>query len=138
MEPIIYLDDWDLGIELIDEQHRGLVDLINRLMTMRDQEESTDLVAEALEELSEYIFCHFHEEEVLMEYADYPGLEAHRQLHGEFVQKVLNYQKRFRQGEKKLEAKMLVFLSGWLVSHIQGEDARFAPYVHARGDQNPS
>ncbi len=133
MEPVVFKEEWDLGIGSIDAQHRDLVELINSLIRMRQMKDPREMVAEVLDELHDYVFTHFHDEEELMERAGYEDLENHRRLHAEFVQKLLTFNKSFRQGKANLDASILVFLSGWLVNHIRGEDPRYAAVVKEKG-----
>lgn len=131
MEKIEFTKDLELGIDLIDAQHRRLIDLINSLVEMNATGASRDALAEVLDELSQYIFEHFEAEEAFMLEAGYRGLAAHREQHAAFVKKCIGFQGKFRAGEARLEADILIFLAGWLVHHISGEDRRYVTHCRA-------
>lgn len=125
VEKIVFTDDLKLGVELIDQQHERLVDLINNLIEVGPDEGDRKMVGETLDELSDYIFKHFKEEETIMQQVEYPGLEEHRKLHKEFVKVTMDFNKRFRMKEEGLGVEMLLFLSSWLIDHIKGEDPNY-------------
>ena len=70
----------EVGLPMIDEQHRQLFDLAATFRGAGDQIR----VLKSLAMLTEYVKVHFREEEELMASCHYPDLEAHRRLHGEF------------------------------------------------------
>lgn len=66
------------GIIALDDEHRQLIDQINRLYeAIRDKQEETAL-NDSLKMLEYYTLTHFqHEENLMMEYG-FPGLEEHK------------------------------------------------------------
>jgi hemerythrin-like metal-binding protein len=60
--------NFETGLESIDNQHRSLVDLINRFGDLSSEEgnASTELLQETINQLGTYARFHFKEEEVLM------------------------------------------------------------------------
>lgn len=130
MTYLVWTDDLDTGIDVIDGQHRRIVDYINKL---RDAHERGDraLLGAAIEETVDYTLSHFGFEEALMEDAGYEFLRPHKRVHELFTKRVAEYQLRFKAGEDVSE-EMLSLLSRWLFSHIRSDDASFAKTHHTK------
>ena len=98
MPRMVWQDDLNTGIKVIDNQHRRIVEMINHLhdaMAHRDRQEIGDI----LDELVDYTLSHFTFEESLMEDAGYEFTRAHKRVHEVFVKRVSDYRLRFRAGE---------------------------------------
>ena len=118
------------GIELVDRQHRGLVDLVNEaapLLVGRETAGGGDIDA-LLERLSDYAATHFRDEEDLMAAAsiDPSYLEHQSRCHHSFEDDI-----RLLRREMQLEGQingqhLLRFLASWLTFHILVEDQRMA------------
>ena len=119
--------DLDTGIDIIDSQHKRIVEYINEL---HESQETLDRskVGEVIEELVDYTVSHFAFEESLMEKAEYPYLDPHKRVHGLFIKKVGSFVERFKAGEDVTE-ELLTMLQRWLVNHIKNEDGDYADIV---------
>ncbi len=117
------------GIELVDDQHRRLVELIDAVAPMLSGGSST--LAEAtplLDQLFGYASIHFSDEEELMAAGGVAAtyLEEHHQLHASFVDELTRMREQAEHGEGLDGSQLLRFLSGWLTFHILGEDHQMA------------
>ena len=123
--------DWspalDTGIDIIDSQHKRIVDYINQLHDAR-QDDDRERVGDVIEELVDYTISHFAFEESLMENAGYPFLAPHKKVHGLFVKKVERFVQRFEAGEDVTD-ELLGMLQKWLVNHIRNEDGDYTGVV---------
>lgn len=121
--------DWDdalnLGIESIDEQHRGLVALVNELHAALTSGAAVCPAESLVESLKTYAVEHFGTEEGYMLAAQSPELPVHRAEHEAFKIAVAHYEDRCAKGEATPE-RMLAFLKTWLTEHIAGMDQRMA------------
>jgi hemerythrin len=121
---------YDTGIEMVDRQHRHLVDLANRLFeACRDPQ--ADLKAgfhTALKESIAYVHKHFSDEEGLMREAAYPELAAHREQHAAFVQQIIASVQDFESGKAFVPNNFVRFLRDWLLEHIAISDKAFARF----------
>ncbi|MDR0563928.1 MAG: bacteriohemerythrin [Azoarcus sp.] len=126
-------DEFVLGIESIDKQHRWLVDTTNRL---HDELESNRLdpaeIKEILEGLVDYTVNHFIAEEDLFNRYGYPAENAHRMRHDEFARHALELLLKFEKGASVSE-DVLEFLQSWLVDHILKEDKAYVPFLKEKG-----
>jgi len=126
-------DEFVLGIDSIDKQHRWLVDMTNRLhdelaFHCPKQEE----LKKVLEGLMEYTVNHFIAEEDLFNRYGYPEEHAHRARHDEFSRHALELLLKCESGEQ-VSGEVLEFLQTWLVKHILKEDKAYVPFLKEKG-----
>src|SRR5664279_2066254 len=93
MASLHWSSDLDTGIDVIDKQHRRIVDYLNEL---NDANESGDqgVTNHVLGELVDYTPTPFAFEEELQEKANYPFLKAHKRVHEIFTKRVGEFLKR--------------------------------------------
>lgn len=133
MALLVWQDDLNTGIEVIDHQHRRIVEMINQLHAAHASLRRL-AVAEVIDELIDYTLSHFAFEEELMEEAGYPFSLAHKRVHEVFGKRVGEYRLRFQAGEDVCD-ELRSMLSRWLFNHIRGDDQAYAPQVIAHLDQ---
>lgn len=111
---------YEMGIGVIDNQHKRIVEYINELhealISNNDDAISTVLIA-----LTDYTVSHFAFEESLMEQAGYAFLEPHKKVHEKFIVTVSRYVDDFNRGED-IVGKLMAELQIWLTHHILHDD----------------
>jgi methyl-accepting chemotaxis protein len=122
-----------LGIDEVDNQHKRLADLINKLHSVMKERKSNSETGKILNELVEYAKVHFNDEENLQKQANYPDYENHKQTHVNLVEKIVHFQKEFHQGNTMLSMEIMNFLKDWLINHILGIDKKYVPYMKKAG-----
>ena len=127
MEKLKWSSELDTGVDVIDGQHRRIVDYINELQEAKDSLDKQG-VQNVIDELVDYTVSHFSFEESLMEQAGYPFLGPHKKIHELFVKKVSTFVERFKNGEDVAD-DILVMLRKWLVNHIKNEDGDYVEAV---------
>ncbi|MCX7066578.1 MAG: bacteriohemerythrin [Methylococcales bacterium] len=122
-----------VGIQEIDEQHKVLINLINRLFdeTIINQA-AIGVTEEILDELIQYTIVHFAVEESLFRIFDYPAIDTHMGHHADLKAQVLELQKKIKQG-LAVNSELLLFLKKWLTNHILQEDKQYAPFLIKQG-----
>lgn len=117
-----FTDKYRTGIEMVDEQHRRLFEIIaetNDLIRAELLHDKYDEIMKILGELRDYTVKHFHDEEEYMERIGYDGLERQRNAHQAFVDKLNGINLDEVDDNQQQYLKELVeFLLGWLVNHI--------------------
>jgi diguanylate cyclase (GGDEF)-like protein/hemerythrin-like metal-binding protein len=123
--PIAHIDwkhDWDSGDQLIDRQHRGLLDLANEIISLSlstsQREPALALLARILQEIQE----HFDYEESVLERIRYSGLDAHRTSHRLLAKRVIELKDEVMRGEAQTISIFVFVLEEVVVGHIQQED----------------
>ena len=130
-----WTDDFLTGIEIVDRQHRRLVELINAAAPVL-QDFTPELQDERLTIFSgllDYTGVHFHTEEELMRVhgIDARVLDHHRQTHARLLQEILEWQARLSRADALAGQEFLAFLAGWLLFHVLGEDQAMGRQVRA-------
>lgn len=115
-------DGFACGVDLIDRQHRNLVDLINLLRSaiLRDDTVSS---TNSLESLQAYARYHFAYEESWARDRGMPqvALEQHARRHQAFADRVQAMAEK--DSEEVGHGRVLHrFLSNWLLEHIVKDD----------------
>ena len=130
MAYLTWSEDLDTHIDIIDQQHKRIVQYINDLY---DVQEALDRnkVGNVIDELVDYTVSHFAFEESLMEQAEYPFLAPHQKVHELFVKKVTKFVERFGAGED-VAPELLTMLQKWLINHIRNEDGDYSDIVLSR------
>ncbi len=106
--------------QTIDDQHRKLIEIINRLEEAEEQNHGPAEIKPVLDFMERYVIDHFKYEEQLMETrkcsAAKKNIEAHRAL----VEKYTEWRKAYEAGGSKtaMVAELHEFLSKWIVGHI--------------------
>ncbi|MDO9598581.1 MAG: bacteriohemerythrin [Azoarcus sp.] len=135
MKLLTWNDALKTHIDVIDQQHHGLVDLINATSTRLAAETTLggSEVRQLLGYLKDYAEVHFSTEEALMALfglaPDY--MDRHHRNHASFLARVVEMVDDAGEGGAIDGQHVLAFLGDWLVRHIQGEDQRMAQRLHA-------
>lgn len=127
MSHLIWDNALNTGIDVIDGQHKRIVEFINQLDDARGNGDRA-AIGEIIEGMVDYTLSHFAFEESLMEEAGYPFLKAHQKVHELFVKRVAELQTRFKAGEEVAD-ELHGLLSRWLFNHIRNDDAAYAGAV---------
>ncbi len=130
---IVWQDDYEVGIPIIDEQHRGIVALINTFYHFVKMGRGEDALEPTFISLTQYARTHFSTEEQFMARVDYPRREEHRRLHEDLARKTESTLTLSLAGEDEVE-QTLKFLKEWWLGHILGEDRDFGRFFRERGD----
>lgn len=122
---------WDpkysVGVNIIDEQHKKLIDYINQL-TIAHAYKKIYMLEEVLKELIDYTKSHFAFEEKLMEEAGYQNLENHKEVHKAFIERIEFFKERYESGED-VSKQLKMDLQLWMLEHIQHEDKGYSKIV---------
>ena len=126
--------NFETGIEIIDEQHKELVNILNRLAAHLANLSDEVTLNEIFDELAEYADYHFKTEEKIWS-AHFKNDEwyvEHEHTHESFIDDVLAL--KHNKNEKALDEviyQIVSFLSQWLAYHILDTDKRMAKAVLA-------
>lgn len=139
-EAFVWSAKYETGIELVDQQHHGLVDLINRVGAAYRQAAPPAMLEPVLDQLVVYARDHFAMEHQLMRDA---GLDdgfvcQHVGAHGSFAKQVELMRGCLHKSPQTLLPGLLRYLITWLAEHILVEDQAMAWQVRAiRGGMSP-
>ncbi|MBF0189182.1 MAG: hemerythrin family protein [Magnetococcales bacterium] len=118
-----------VGVDAMDQDHRQLMELVNQLMRALHAGEVKGVIGDVLLELLHYTETHFRREERLMMDHAFPDLESHKAEHQRMTEKLVEFERMFREEDVALSQDVLRFLQHWLVHHIQGVDQEYARHI---------
>ncbi|MDL2229163.1 bacteriohemerythrin [Treponema sp. OttesenSCG-928-L16] len=127
--------EWDsrysVGIKLIDEQHKGLVDMTNDLFKacLLGDDTARLYFLKTIHKAVEYVRIHFATEEQLMRKIQFPGYAIHRKEHEDFIREVLAEVKNFEEGKHFVPNTFVRYLRDWVLTHIAVSDKEYAKYL---------
>jgi len=133
MSLITWDNSYSVKVKVIDNQHQKLVGLINELYDGMNQGKGREASGKTLDELISYTRTHFAYEEQLFKIHGYPTYAAHKAEHDALTEKVLDFQKQFREGKANLALPLMTFLKDWLLNHIRGTDQKYSGYLNSKG-----
>ena len=125
--------------ELIDSQHRELIDRINKLLDSCEDSDAKLAAIKTLDYLSDYTVFHFGAEEELQKEIEYPGYEAHKEQHENFKKTISELDEMLQEEEgpsaafvEKVEENVIK----WFYTHIEGFDRSVAEYKNMRNNND--
>jgi hemerythrin len=129
---IIFDESLVTGNNMIDTQHKELIDRVNKLVDSCETNKEKNVAIQTLDFLMDYTVFHFDAEEKLQKETDYPDYDSHKKMHEEFAKAVEDLKDMLQEEEGPTDAFVAAVkrnISDWLVNHIQGYDKKVADYV---------
>ncbi len=126
-------NEYSVGIDSIDRQHKKLLNLINQLQTAVDYSTGEEFERDALNELVNYTKTHFSYEEDLLKKNNYPDFEAHKKQHENMVKHVEEVLAEYEKDRDTAMSNAANYLKGWLVNHINGTDKKYSHFLIEKG-----
>lgn len=118
----LWKDEYKVGIDKIDEQHRQLFDKIGNLLEIAksgNEEANRRECMEIIDFLIGYTITHFDTEEKLQRERKYISYEQHHKIHEEFKNTVLAYKEQLNNDFSAKTLKGFIgTLLAWLVNHV--------------------
>ena len=124
MEPLVWQEEWSVGNESLDRDHKRLVEIIN---SISETSESSEDAIRLLDDLRDYTEMHFGKEERMMEAAQIPGFVEHAKHHRLFIAWLDSMQTVIRSPKTHAIIFDAVnnFLRNWLEAHILTSDMQY-------------
>ncbi len=116
----------DIGVDIIDKEHRKLFRILNKLFNLGQQELKSQWVCqEAVKYFKDHALQHFKDEEDYMASINYTGFEMHKRIHTNFRETTLPALEKELDLTGYSENSINHFLgvcAGWLIGHTLIED----------------
>jgi len=137
---IAWDDDFSTGVKKIDDQHKLLLAMINRVLTLNmdsaGSASKTAKIVAVLDELNRYANYHFRTEEFLMRQHLEPGetTAQHVTAHSAYWTAITAFEKQLQQGEGSgVINELAAFLKEWWVNHILVVDRQTGKALNQAG-----
>jgi hemerythrin len=124
MRLLSWKDEYSVGIEAVDHEHRELIDLINRLHDELDAPAAKLTVPAFFGDLLKGISAHFALEEKFMRDRGYNALDAHKGDHERLLDDLCAIMDAYEHSEDTTASSWLS-ADTWFTRHFRTHDARF-------------
>lgn len=119
-------EEYSIGVQLIDEQHKRLFEIGNRIYQLLENyilEDKYDKIVVILEELKQYTKYHFQSEEQYMLQIKYPKYFSQKVEHDDFIAKIEEADlEDIDTDQEKYIRDLLLFVFNWILEHILQKD----------------
>lgn len=124
MSVLQWRDDFSVGIEEVDYEHRELIDLIRSIQeTLKDDAETGDII-DVLGEIYAQIAAHFALEEKMMKQTQYPAFADHKEDHETLLDDLRDIMDEVEDDGVLDEAQLTDDLDRWFSDHFKTHDAK--------------
>jgi hemerythrin-like metal-binding protein len=120
---------FSVGIDVIDQHHRYLFDLVNDLHRAVVNKRGARKVAHVLKALEKYAQVHFNAEEKMMQRFQFPAIQRQHHQHRFFERKINAFYQELHVNPLTAQHDILTYLRDWLIQHIKVEDAKLRDLV---------
>jgi len=130
---VLWNEKYNTGIKEIDDQHKKLVEILNKLYESFVDRTTNERMNEVIKEMAEYTVYHFGVEEKYFKDFNYAGADEHISEHETFIQKVKIFHEDMEQGKVSVTFQLMNFLRNWLIQHINGTDRKYISLFKEKG-----
>ncbi len=129
MPQIVWNSKWKTGIKTIDEQHRHLLDLVNKLLHAQTENATDKEIEKIIFDVAQYASCHFKEEETIMKSINFPGIYEHIAEHESVQDNIVELIGLYSKNSPELTSSTVELLADWLSNHVGESDQTLATYI---------
>ncbi len=134
MALIDWTDSMSVGVQLMDDHHKKLFDMFNRLHEAMKAGRGDVVIGNIMVELLEYTRYHFGEEEQMLQRIGYTQMEMHKGLHRKFISDLEGYDADVKKGMAVFAATQLLNSSvAWFRDHVMTIDKGYTELAKQHG-----
>ncbi len=128
---IQWTENLAVGVDMIDNQHKGIFSRVNNLMSAMAQGKGKDEVGKVIAFLADYVVKHFSAEEAIMAKNNYDGLPSQKTEHAQFIKDFSCLKKEFETTgvTTHLVIQVQQKVCNWLTNHIGNEDKKIGAFL---------
>ncbi len=129
---LLWSDQFRVGNNLIDNDHKYLINLINDIWRSMEAQDRVELI-KLLDALSDYSIVHFTREERIAVAIGYSQVAQLSHSHHELVKQLNEIKVEINrlgdQWSSEVTLHFTSFLHGWLINHVMNEDHLMKPLL---------
>ncbi len=115
-------DGLSLGVKMIDNDHKRLLEIINELSIAISGNKTKEVIDDVFSDLEKYAMEHFHREESFIKKHNSSQLDKHILEHESFKVKIPELKTKLLKDNSAAQ-DVVLYLIDWLFEHILIEDA---------------
>lgn len=142
--PIVWREALSIGNDLIDQDHRHLLSLINTVEELLTTDRPCTELLAAIDRLRDYTDFHFTREERIMLRLQYTKYDHHKHAHRSLIDQLTQATRPIRNPAQDLlpttaglpeeiRDSVVNLLRHWLLDHILKEDMKLKPLLAGYG-----
>lgn len=120
------------GITIIDNQHKEMTVLVNKLYDILISGKSK-IISKLMGQLLNGLKFHFETEENFMKSLRFPGYISHKLEHDRFYNQVLSFSGSSSKGKKSLTIENLESVRRWFFNHLEISDRKCCIFLSENG-----
>lgn len=126
---------WDdrlaMGVGALDDAHRELMDLYNRIVWACEEDTSVSNVRERIRSFLMYSRWHFSEEEEHMRRIRYPGYMDHKADHKRLLDDAGDFVESLGDALTREDGPAIAsYFEFWLTRHLAGKDGQLRDFLN--------
>lgn len=129
MTLVEWRDEFKIGIDEVDFEHREMIELINESYNEAKKQASSMAIMDFLGEIFEKISAHFALEEKIMRDLDYDQYEDHKEDHERLLDSIRDIMDEYMDASTMDDKKFGNHLKEWFVTHFSTKDARMHNFL---------
>ncbi len=124
-------EEWNCGIEEIDQEHRELYKAVNYIdLYKNDLAHQDELNDDFYQKLIDRIAQHFDDEEEILKEHKFPQLDKHSDIHQELLDKVTALFEAQKKDRTKKDEFIHFLTESYIVDHILYDDSLFIRFLN--------
>ena len=133
MPILVWTDEYSINVAEIDEQHKKLLDHVNRLHAGVEAQIDKQDLHQLVEDLYEYASFHFASEEKLMEQYGMDHIKKHHEEHRVLLNHLNHICNAISQGKRPAFYSEYDVSNDWFLAHIMGSDKKMGTFLNSKG-----
>jgi hemerythrin-like metal-binding protein len=133
MARLEWTDKLSVGIKEIDEDHKEVLRLLNKLNDLLESYCNVEELRKSLNHLILFVAGHYRNEEYIMKMHDYSEYNSHKTIHEEILEKLFNVYYSNKIVDYGVADIIFEVIVGWLHDHITVHDLGIKKYLNSKG-----
>ncbi len=130
---IVWTDDFLIGIEELDYEHKSLVEHINRLHSELVKHADTEMIKGIMADIHVRMASHFALEEHYMLENEYPHYIEHKGEHNKLLDRLTGQMVGYESNPETVDIQAVEDnLKLWIVEHISKSDVKMSIMVREK------
>ncbi len=125
--------DYNTGIKFIDEQQQYFFNIVSTLKENLSTGVCKESASKIFFSLAHYAEHYLIQEEIYFKDYHFPTIKQHKDLHKEFIRRVIQFQVDYETDVVETCRTMLDYLEEWFDNHILKYDKKAMDYLKEKG-----